>query len=111
MAKFEEAATEFKIKDTIVATITAALGFVTAFVWRDAIQQTISTFVPEGQGLMYTYIAAVLVTILAMVVIYVLYRIQKANIVPDAWEDKVKHGVKGTAKKAVSKTVGRVVRR
>ena len=109
--KFDEAAPEFKVKDTIVATITAALGFVTAFVWRDAIQETINQLVPAGEGLTYTYLAAILVTIIAMVVVYVLYRIQKANIVPDELEDRVKYGVKGTAKKAVRKTVGRVIRR
>ncbi|MFQ6010262.1 MAG: DUF5654 family protein [Candidatus Aenigmatarchaeota archaeon] len=103
MPKFEQAAAEFRVKEVIIGTITAALGFVTAFVWRDAIQETINTLVPPGQGLAYTYLAAVLVTIVAMVVVYVLYRIQRANIVPDILEEKLREERRRIKRKVLRK--------
>ena len=90
MAKFEEHAAKLDVKSIVVTMILSALGFLTALAWRDAIRDTIDLFVPTGEGLTFTYFAAILVTIIAVVVTFVLVKLQKANLIPDHLEKKIK---------------------
>ena len=72
MASVEEAAASLNIKAVIGTAIVSAFGFIIALFWRDAINQFINEIVPEGEGLFYSFAAAILVTIIAVVVIYII---------------------------------------
>jgi len=101
MVDFEEHAAKLDIKSIVITMILSSFGFLVALNWRDAIKETIDLFVPTGEGLTYTYLAAVLVTIIAVVVTFVLVKLQRANIIPDRLEEKVKKGVKKIPRKPV----------
>jgi len=85
---------ELKIKTIVIATILSAFGFLVALSWRDAIQKTIDTLLPEGEGLLYTYLAAIVVTIIAVIATYILLQIQKRDMIPDKYEDRIKRKLK-----------------
>lgn len=87
---FEEDVQKANIKGIITGAILSALGFLIAFQWRDVIKETITVIVPEGQGLVYQYIAAILVTIIAFFIAYIIIKIQNADLIPDQLEEKVK---------------------
>jgi hypothetical protein len=103
MAKFEEAAAKLDIKSIIVTMILSAFGFLVALQWRDAIKGTIDLLLPGGEGLVYTYMAAILVTIFAVIVTFVLIKFQQADIIPDRYEHRIKNGVKKRAKRVKGK--------
>ncbi len=71
MAGVEEHAESFNVAGAVGALIISAFGFVAALFWRDAIKDLINEFVPEGQGIIYSFIAAILVTIIAVIAIFV----------------------------------------
>lgn len=73
----EELARKMDMRGAIVSLIVAAFGFVAALFWRDAIKAFIDEIIPTGQGALYQFIAAVIVTIIAVIVIYVLAKINK----------------------------------
>ena len=78
------------IKTIVTTMILSALGFLVAFQWRDVIKETIEVMIPAGEGLLYKYGVAVLITIIAVVITFVLIKIQNANIIPDGFEKRVK---------------------
>ncbi|MBL7160676.1 MAG: hypothetical protein ISS93_02370 [Candidatus Aenigmarchaeota archaeon] len=94
MGDFEKHAEEFNIKSLVITMILGAFGFLVALAWRDAIKDTIDLFVPSGEGLIYTYIAAILVTVIAVVVAFVLLKLQNIDLIPDKYEEKVKKRIK-----------------
>ena len=71
---FEDSAKSLDFEGTVVGLIISAFGFVAALFWKDAITGLIDTFVPTGEGVTYKFIAAILVTVLAVVAIFVLVR-------------------------------------
>jgi len=103
MVKFEEAAAELNIKSIFITLIVSALGFLVALQWRDVIKETILTFIPKTNSLLYNYGVTVAITIAAVVVTYVLMKIQQKNIIPDIVQIRVKEAPKRVAKKAVSR--------
>ena len=78
--EFEKAVGEMKVKDIVIGSIITGFGFLVALTWRDAINATVQQIVPDGSGLGYQYIAALIVTIVAVISGYILVRIQRANI-------------------------------
>ncbi|MFQ6020785.1 MAG: DUF5654 family protein [Candidatus Aenigmatarchaeota archaeon] len=82
------------IKTIITTMILSALGFLVAFQWRDVIKETIELMIPAGEGLLYKYAVAILITIIAVVVTFILIRFQQANIIPDKYEEKLKKKLK-----------------
>jgi len=90
MAAFEEHAARMDIKGIVITMVLSALGFLVALQWRDAIKGTIDLFIPAGEGLIYTYTAAIMVTLIAVVVTFVLIRVQSMDIIPDKYEERVK---------------------
>ncbi len=70
MAGIEEQAKSLNIKAVIVSLIVSSFGFVAALFWRDAIKELIAKLVPEGQGIAYSFGAAIAVTIIAVIAIY-----------------------------------------
>ena len=71
---FEDSAKSLDFEGTVVGLIISAFGFVAALFWKDAITDLIDSFVPTGEGMTYKFVAAVLVTILAVVAIFVLVK-------------------------------------
>ena len=103
MTKLEEHAAKMDIKGIVITMILSAFGFLVALQWRDAIKLTIDTFLPGGEGLVYTYLAALVVTIVAVIVTFVLIKLRDVDIIPDKYEHRMKDGVKRRAKKAAGK--------
>lgn len=91
---FEEHAESFDIKNIVITMILSAFGFLVALAWRDAINESIDLLVPAGEGLTYTFMAAILVTIIAVIATFILIKVQKANLIPDKYEEKVKGKLK-----------------
>lgn len=83
MAKFEEEAAKFNIKTIVITMILSSFGFLVAMSWRDAIKGTIEIFIPKQESLIYIYFAAFLITTIAVVVTYILVKLQKIDILPE----------------------------
>lgn len=66
-----------EIKKQVVALITAAFGFVAALQWNQAIQKWLEPITSQGGGAMVLTEVAILVTIIAVVVIYLTGKIIK----------------------------------
>ena len=95
--KFEQAAAEFKIKSIMVTMILSAIGFLVALQWRDTIRETIDKLIPPGEGLLYSYTVSIAITIGAVIVTYILLKIEKTDLIP---EDRLKnHFVKAKKRK------------
>ncbi len=71
---FEDSAKRLDFEGTLVGLIVSAFGLVAALFWKDAITELIDTFVPAGEGVTYKFAAAMLVTVIAVVAIFVLVR-------------------------------------
>ncbi|OYT43330.1 MAG: hypothetical protein B6U88_01360 [Candidatus Aenigmarchaeota archaeon ex4484_56] len=67
-----EEAKKLDIKGVIITSIISAFAFIVALFWRDFIQELIDYFVPHEEGIFYKFIAALIVTIIAVIVIYIL---------------------------------------
>jgi len=74
MGAIEEEARRLNFEAVIVSLIVSGFGFVAALFWIDAIKSLIEEIVPEGQGLTYQFAAAVFVTIIAVLAIYITTR-------------------------------------
>jgi len=72
MAGVEEHGAKLDIRGAMVAMIMSALGFVAALFWRDAIQAFINEFVPEGQGMFYSFMVAIIVTVVVVIAIFII---------------------------------------
>lgn len=72
MVNIEDQAKKFEIKAVMISLIISSFGFVAALFWRDAIKAFIAEVIPEGQGLFYQFMAAIFVTAIAIVVIFIL---------------------------------------
>ena len=94
MGGFEEHAEKMDIKSIVITMILSSLGFLLALAYRDAIQQTIDLFVPKGEGLFYTWLAAIVITFIAVAITFVVIRLQKMDIIPDKYEEKIKRKVR-----------------
>jgi hypothetical protein len=105
MPKFEEQVAQLDVKKIVITMILSALGFLVAFQWRDVIKETIETFMPPGEGLAYKYLVTFAITIIAVIITFILIKIQKANIIPDKYEDALK---KHTIGKVEKHTIGRL---
>ena len=57
-----------------ITTITTALALVAALFWQTAITDTIKNFIPTSGAWQYEVVVAVVVTMLAAVIIYILSR-------------------------------------
>ena len=63
----------------MITFISAGLGFVAALFWQNAIKDTISAFIPPSEGWQYELAVAILVTFLAVVVLYTLTKLTTVN--------------------------------
>jgi len=77
---FEEDVAQLNIKNIIIGAIISGLGFLVALTWRDALQEFINSIIPNGNGLGYKIIAAMLVTIFSVFVGYFLVKVSEKSI-------------------------------
>ena len=107
MAAIEEKAKTLDIKGTMITLIVSAFGFVAALFWRDAIKELIADVVPEGEGLAYSFGAAIFVTIIAIIAIYFVSRWMNISIREHAKKLKNVKKIKGKVGKIDNKIIGR----
>lgn len=67
----EEKASALDFKGVAIGSIVSAFGFVVALFWRDAIKAFIDEVIPSGEGLVYQFYAAIIVTVIAVVFIFI----------------------------------------
>lgn len=65
------------IRYLFLYSIVSALALVVGLFWNDAIKATIEQIVPQGDSLFYKYLAAVIVSVIVLVFVYILMRAQK----------------------------------
>ena len=75
----EDEAAKLNFRGVVATAIISSFGFVIALFWRDAITATINKIIPEGEELFYQYLAALVVTIVAVVVIYLVSKYIKPS--------------------------------
>lgn len=91
MDEVEEKAKGLDIKGAMAAMIISAFGFVTALFWRDAIQQFIDQIVPKGEGLFYSFLAAIIVTAIAVMVIWLISKYMTVSVkIEKKFKDRIK---------------------
>jgi membrane protein implicated in regulation of membrane protease activity len=64
-----------EIKKQMLTLITAALGFVAALIWKDAISAWLAPLYQDAEGAMGLTLAAVVVTIIVVIVTVILARL------------------------------------
>ena len=106
MADLEKYAEEFNVKDMFISMVSSAFGFLLAFWYRDVIKETIETYMPAGEGLLYKWFITFVLTIVVVIILYVLVKIKKANLVPDELEEGLKNKTTRRVKKRIKKTIG-----
>jgi len=79
MATAEEHAMKLNFRGFIITLLISSFGFVAALFWRDAIRELIIKLVPESEGFTFYLIAAIIATIIAVIVIYILSRFMKED--------------------------------
>lgn len=73
----EEQAQKLDFEGIVIGAIITALAFVMGLFWRDAITETINTLLPEGEGLVFKYVVAILATIIVVIASYLLIRFKR----------------------------------
>ncbi|MBI5347124.1 MAG: hypothetical protein HZB66_00780 [Candidatus Aenigmarchaeota archaeon] len=63
MGSFEESAKKLDFHGLIVTSLITSFSLVVGLFWKDAVQDTIDTALPPGEGLFYKYLIAFMVTI------------------------------------------------
>ncbi len=89
----EEKIEKLDFEGIIIGSIITAMAFVVGLFWRDAIKETIEYFLPEGQGLIYKYLIALLATIIVVIMAYILIRFQRIEIKKVVKEKVHKKGI------------------
>lgn len=65
------------IRVLVLTSIVSALAFVVGLFWNEAIKAAIEQIVPQGEGLFYKFLAAIIVTIAVVFVIYLFVHSQR----------------------------------
>jgi phosphate/sulfate permease len=67
-------------RNVVAIAVISSFGFLIALFWRDAITDTIKNILPEGEGLSYQFAMAIIVTIIAVIVIFVVSKYLKSPV-------------------------------
>lgn len=81
MEKLKNAQKELQdqFRTTILTVVGGAFAFVMALFWNDAIKETITMIVPTEQALLYKYAAAVLVTVMGVIALFLMAKVFKGG--------------------------------
>jgi hypothetical protein len=60
------------VRTVFLTSIITALTFVVALFWNDAVRSAIESIIPRGEGPFYKFLAAIIVTILVVIVVYLI---------------------------------------
>ena len=63
---------EVSIESIIKTSIITAFTITVALIWKDVITEIIELIIPSGSELFYKFIAAIIATLLVIVVIYII---------------------------------------
>jgi len=63
-------------KENFATLIISALGFVAALSWNDAIKSAINTLFPAESDLIYKFYAAIVITIISVIITYFISKIK-----------------------------------
>ncbi len=77
---FQEDVERMNLKNIIIGSIITALGFLVALSWRDAMQAFINSLVPSGEGVIYKFIAATIITFIVVVIAFIMIKISQRSI-------------------------------
>src|SRR3989344_8474576 len=66
------------VRAVVMTSIISALALVVGLFWNDAIKSAIDEIIPQGQGLWYKFAAAIMVTVIVVLIIYIAMHSQKA---------------------------------
>ena len=66
-----------KIVSESVNMMATAFGLVAALAWNEAIKGLINEFVPQGQGVLSLFVYAILVTVVVVIVVQRLNKIEE----------------------------------
>lgn len=66
-------------KSKLVALLISALGLVAALRWNDVIKRTIDLAFPteSGMGLLYDYLSAIVITIIVVLIILIVSKLER----------------------------------
>ncbi len=65
------------VRTLVLTSIMTALALVVGLFWNEAIKATIEQIIPQGDTLFYKYVAATMVTIVVVIVVYILIHGQR----------------------------------
>ncbi|MFA4820549.1 MAG: DUF5654 family protein [Candidatus Aenigmatarchaeota archaeon] len=65
------------VRTLVLTSIISALALVVGLFWNEAIKAAIDEIVPQGEGLFYKFLAAMIVTFVVVVIIYVIVHSQR----------------------------------
>ncbi len=80
MVKFEEEVARLNLKNIIIGSILSALGFMVALSWREVVKKAIDVIAPKGEGLIYEFFAALVITIFCAIAGYILVLLSQRSI-------------------------------
>ncbi|MBI2579828.1 MAG: hypothetical protein HYW27_02915 [Candidatus Aenigmarchaeota archaeon] len=80
MGELEDSIRKMDFRAVVFTAIITALSFVVGLFWRDAISETINAVIPEGEGLFYRYFAAMVATVIVVIIAFFLIRAQNVDI-------------------------------
>ncbi len=73
----EKAKQYMDVRVVVFTSIISALGFVLALFWNEAVKSAIEQVIPKGDTIAAKFIAAIIVTVAVVIIIYLLIKSQK----------------------------------
>lgn len=75
MSVIEEKAKQLTdVKTIFLTSILTALALVVGLFWNDAIKTAIEQVIPKGESLFYKFLAAIIVTVIVVIISYIFVR-------------------------------------
>lgn len=100
--EFEQKAKKFDISGAVATSVITALSFTVGLFWKDVITKTINEVLPAGETLFYEYVAAIIVTILAVIAsFFILKTAEQTRKLQKKHERRIKASAMKIRKKAV----------
>ena len=79
MATFEDQVQSFDIRGILITSILTGMSILVAWLWKDALADTVNMFLPAYTGAFSSYITATIGTIVVVIFAYLMLKSQKIN--------------------------------